>query len=284
MTDSKDLPPVWGALARASKHQQLLMLQRAFDTAAEDMGLRTRTIATPSLLNLLLVLRFRMEIRDDLTTGLHPFVLGQHTATVRKFLRIQADRYAMMASSAGTPFLADVEILSAPDGVTLPRNVLMARGQWLRTWLIVRTCFGVDHNASDGLKEFGEERSARETELEEYIPRETALCPKILAPILRHAQICWSNWLASQWGKTSAVPFPALSRLLTAMENQEPWEPTFPAGYTLSPEAAYGGSVSTHLTQGPTYPARWPTSDTSVAPKSAAAAATAAPTAKAESA
>ena len=29
------------------------------------------------------------------------------------------------------------------------------------------------------------------------------------------------------------------------MENQEPWELTFPAGYTLSPKAAYRGGIST---------------------------------------
>ena len=96
-----------------------MVLQRAFATAAEDMGLRALTIDTPSLLKLVLVLGFRMEIRDNLTTGLHPFVLGQHIATVRKFLRGQADRYAMVASGAGAPSLADVEILSAPNGVTL---------------------------------------------------------------------------------------------------------------------------------------------------------------------
>ena len=63
----------------------------------------------------------------------------------------------MVDSWTGAPSLADVEILSAPDGVTLPRNFLMARGHCMRTRLIVRTCFGVDHNASEGLKEFGEE-------------------------------------------------------------------------------------------------------------------------------
>ena len=57
----------------------------------------------------------------------------------------------------GPPSLADVEILLAPNGVTLPCNFLMARGQWMRTQLIVRTCFGVEHNALEGLKEFGEE-------------------------------------------------------------------------------------------------------------------------------
>ena len=139
------------------------------------MGLRVPTIATLSLIKLVLALGFRMESRDDLTTGIHPFVLGQHTATVRKFLRGQADQYAMVAFRTGAPLLADVEILSAPDGLTLPRNLSMARGQWLRTRLIVATCFGVDHNASEGLQNFGEELSARETDLEEYIPRDSSL-------------------------------------------------------------------------------------------------------------
>ena len=248
------------------------------------MGLRAPTIAAPSLLKLVLELGFRMEIRDDLTTGLHPFVLRQHTSTVRKLLRGQADRYARVASGAGAPSLADVEILLAPDSVNLPRNFSMAHGQWLRTRLIFGTSSGVDHNASDGLKEFGEEMLARETELEEYIPRDLALRPQIPALILRHVQICWSNWLAAKWGKTSEVPFPDLAGIWTAMENQEPWQPTFPAGYTISPEAAYRGGVSTRPAQGPAYPARWTTSDTSDVPTLAAAAATVAPTLKAESA
>ena len=62
--------------------------------------------------------------------------------------------------------------------------------------------------------------------------------PKIPALILRHAHIQWSNWLAAQWGKTSEVPFADLVGLWTSMENQEPWESTIPAGYTLTPEAA----------------------------------------------
>ena len=68
------------------------------------------------------------------------------------------------------------------------------------------------------------------------------------------------------------------------MENQEPWDPTFPAGYTLSPETACEGSVSTHPAHGSDYPARWTTVDTSAAPTSATTVATVAPTAKSESA
>ena len=75
----------------------------------------------------------------------------------------------------------------------------------------------MENNASDDLKEFGEEMSTRETDLEEYIPQNMALCPQVAALILRHAQICWSNWIAAQWGKTSEVPFPNLAGLGTAM-------------------------------------------------------------------
>ena len=37
------------------------------------------------------------------------------------------------------------------------------------------------------------------------------------------------------------------------MKNQEPWEPTFPSGYTLSPKAAYGGGMSSRTTLGPNH-------------------------------
>ena len=60
VTDSKDLPPVWEALVRASNNHKLLVLQRAFDTAAKDTGLCAPTIATPFLLNLVLEIRFKM--------------------------------------------------------------------------------------------------------------------------------------------------------------------------------------------------------------------------------
>ena len=64
--------------------------------------------------------------------------------------------------------------------------------------------------------------SARETELEEYVPRDSAIIPQIPALLLRHAQIRWSNWLAAQWGKTSEVPLPDLVGLWMTIENQEP--------------------------------------------------------------
>ena len=118
----KTPPTVWEALAQATKHQKLIVLQMAFNMAAEDMRLCVPTIATPSLLKLILTLGFRMESRDDLTTGSTP------------------------SSSASThPWSGSS---CAARGIGMP-------------W----TCFGMDHNASKGLKEFGEEMSARVTKL-----------------------------------------------------------------------------------------------------------------------
>ena len=48
------------------------------------------------------------------------------------------------------------------------------------------------------------------------------------------------------------VPFLNLAGLWTAIDNQEPWEPTFPAGYTFLPDTA-----SFRPSPGPPAPARW---------------------------
>ena len=67
-------------------------------------------------------------------------------------------------------------------------------------------------------------------------------------------------------GAKSEVPFPDLAGLWTTMDNQEPWEPTFTSGYTLSPNAAYGGGMSSRPTHGPNPSARWTPSETTATP------------------
>ena len=107
--------------------------------------------------------------------------------------------------------------------------------------------------------------SARETELEEYVPRDATLLNQIPALVLCLAQIRWSNWLAAQWGKTSEVPVPNLDGLWTAIDNQEPWEPTFPAGYTFLPDTTIH-----RPSPGPPTPARWNPVESPTAPPRAA--------------
>ena len=56
------------------------MLQRALNEAATEISLRAPTVATRALLIMVLGLDFYFASKDDLSSGLHDFMLGQHTA------------------------------------------------------------------------------------------------------------------------------------------------------------------------------------------------------------
>ena len=90
------LNAVWAELTTASKSQQLLVFQRALNKAAADLSLCARTVATPALLKMVLGLDFCLASKDDLSSGLHAFALGQHTAARRKLLKTRVDRHNLM--------------------------------------------------------------------------------------------------------------------------------------------------------------------------------------------
>ena len=78
------LNTVWAELTTASKSHQLLVLQRALNKAAADISLHAPTVVTPVLFKMVLGLDFCLASKDDLSSGLHAFTLGQHTAARRK--------------------------------------------------------------------------------------------------------------------------------------------------------------------------------------------------------
>ena len=94
--DAADLPPVWKDLCAAPKHQQLHVLQQSVVKACEVLKIRVPIVLTPAILKLALGLGFCLDSRDDLTTGLHHFMLGQHTPAERKRLKEVAARYDMV--------------------------------------------------------------------------------------------------------------------------------------------------------------------------------------------
>ena len=114
------LNAVWAELTTASKSQQLLVLKRALNKAATDLSLRAPTVATPALLKMVLGLHFCLARKYDLSSGLHAFTLGQHTAARRKLLKTREDCHNLMAGRHVAPSLADSEELVAPDGMTIP--------------------------------------------------------------------------------------------------------------------------------------------------------------------
>ena len=153
---------VWEELTTASKSQQLLFLQQALNKAAVDLSLRATTVTTPALLKMVIGLDFCLTSKDDLSSGLHAFTLGKHTAARRKLLKTRADRHNLMSGGHAAPSLADAEELVAPNGMTIPTSHGQARGQHNRLRILGHALFGERHTSSKQLKMFGKEMGRRE--------------------------------------------------------------------------------------------------------------------------
>ena len=108
------LNAVWDELTTPSKSKQLLVLQRALNKAAADLSLRAPTVPTPALLKMVLGLDFCLASKDNLSSGLHAFTLGKHTAARRKLLKTRANRHNLMPGGHAAPSLVDAKELVAP--------------------------------------------------------------------------------------------------------------------------------------------------------------------------
>ena len=82
-------------------------VQRALNKAAADLSLWAPTVPTHALLKMVLGLDFCLARKDNLSSGLHAFTLGQHTAARRNLLKTRADRHNLMAGGHAELSLAD---------------------------------------------------------------------------------------------------------------------------------------------------------------------------------
>ena len=73
-------------MAMAKKQHQLTVLQISLDNTLLSLRIHAPMVASPALLRILVSLTFRLENKYDLTTSLHPFVIGHHTDAMRKVL------------------------------------------------------------------------------------------------------------------------------------------------------------------------------------------------------
>ena len=81
--------PLWPA--RAPKFRQLAEIQDQLDCIVDVLGVKLLTVVTPSLLKKVVTLGVKMRDSEDLTGGIHTFVLGQHTSARRKRVSTAAD-------------------------------------------------------------------------------------------------------------------------------------------------------------------------------------------------
>ena len=84
------------------------------------------------------------------------------------------------------PTLADADTLTAPDGVSLNFNLDMAIGAHAQLMVVLATLFGPNHPTTLATKEVNVEIMERETELEEYNPRDQGFKAR-----LPESSTCW---------------------------------------------------------------------------------------------
>ena len=136
--------PVWPALARAPKYRQLLEIQDQLNRTEDALGVNLPMVSTPSLLNKVVTRGVRIRDLEDLTGGVHSFVLFPHTADQREIVLTGAKRYSTFVGGGTAPSLANANILAAPYVFSLPITFLQARGQLTRTRVICTCTFGVN--------------------------------------------------------------------------------------------------------------------------------------------
>ena len=103
-------------------------LQRALDDTTRHLSIRAPIVATSGMLKLTPALGSRLDHHKYLDTGLHQFVIVQHTSTTRKLVKFCADQHQVIAGGGAAPSLADTAMLMKIYCVSLSSTLAMAQG------------------------------------------------------------------------------------------------------------------------------------------------------------
>ena len=130
-----------------------MTLQRSLDNTTRRLSVCTPITATSDLLKITLVPGFHLNFRNNLCTGLHQFGLGQNTSSAQKVLKARSNQKQVIAGGATAPSLDGIATLTAPDRVSLPATLAMARGDHTRLKVVLITLFGPYHPTTLSMKE-----------------------------------------------------------------------------------------------------------------------------------
>ena len=138
----------------APKCRQLLKLQNQLERTLDALGFKLLVVATLSLLKNVVTLDVIMCNLENLTRGIQPFLLGQHTLAQRENVLAATERYSTVIGGGAVPLLANANIMLVPDGVYLITTFLQAWGQLKQTRMICACMFGVNADIMGKLADF----------------------------------------------------------------------------------------------------------------------------------
>ena len=136
-----------------------------------------------------MALGFCLDHRDILGTGLHQFVLGQHTSAVQKVLKARSDQHQVIPGGGAAPSLVDSATLTVPNGVYFLATMAMARGDHKRLRVVLVTLVGQEHPIALAMRDINAKLLERETNLEECNSCDRGVKDRIPAAINRWVHI-----------------------------------------------------------------------------------------------
>ena len=178
---------------------------------ADMIGVKLTPVVTPSLLKKVMTFDGRMRNQKVVTSVIQPFSLGQHTTTQRKIASTAAYWYSTVVGGGAAPLLANADILSDPDGVSLPATFLQARVQMTWTQVIYVCMFGMNDAVVGKLADFVSRMQEEEHMLLDYVLHNAKLRLHIPPLLACWIQIRFSNWLDEQWADRDVVSLPTSS-------------------------------------------------------------------------
>ena len=221
--DQTLLPPLFGRLASASRHNRLPELQWAIDAEKNRLGYtRLHFTAVPALLQLVVTVRWTMTHHDSLSSGLQPYIFGDTTPEEAQEM---SNFYQLVTAGQAAPNLEDAATLMTPKKPNLPKHLFQAREMLQRLQIMFSILLGVEHGFTVNLTQFLRDFVDRESTLFWYRPVSPGytLCMPILIIQWITLRVDW--WFKAQGVSDLAVAPPNLGELFTNIELGSHWEP-----------------------------------------------------------
>jgi hypothetical protein len=224
--DQTMLQPIYGRLASSTRHNRLAELQWAVDAEKSRLGYhRLSFIVTPSLLNMIISVRWIMDHHDNITSGFQPYLFGD---TTPEESRSMSSLYQLVTSGQAAPSLEDAAALVTPSKPILPSHLFQSREMLQRMQIMFHITLGVNHQFSSNLTQFLRDFVDRESSLFWYVPVSAGyrLCMPLL--VIHWIMLRTDHWFRSQAVSDIAIPAPNLGELFTDIELGKHWEPALP--------------------------------------------------------
>ena len=230
--DQSQLQPIYSRLASASRHNRLAELQWAVDAERSRLGYhRLNFIVTPSLLNMIVSVRWIMDHHDNITSGFQPYLFGD---TTPEESRTMSSLYQLVTSGQAAPTLQDAATLVTPSKPVLPSHLFQSREMLQRMQIMFHVSMGINHPFSNNLSQFLRDFVDRESSLFWYVPKSPGykLCMPLLT--IHWIMLRTDHWFRTQAVSDIAIPPPNLGELFTDIELGKHWEPTLPTSLLMT--------------------------------------------------